>query len=64
MGKIELLITIALVLCALFCLLTCFNVSWIVVLFASHCLETIIGLILGFCVAYLVYNNEDNDEKR
>nr|DAV66833.1 MAG TPA: hypothetical protein [Caudoviricetes sp.] len=62
--KLELLITIALVLCALFCLLTFFNVSWFVVLFASHCLETIIGLILGFAVAILIYDNEDNDEKR
>lgn len=62
--RLELLITIALVLCALFCLLTFFNVSWFVVLFASHCLETIIGLILGFAVAILIYDNEDNDEKR
>ena len=62
--KLELLITIALVLCALFCLLAFLNVSWIVVLFASHCLETIIGLILGFAVAILIYDNEDNDEKR
>lgn len=62
--RLELLITIALVLCALFCLLTFFNVSWFVVLFASHCLETIIGLILGFAVAILIYDNEDNDEKK
>lgn len=62
--KLELLIAIALVLCALFCLLTFFNVSWFVVLFASHCLETIIGLILGFAVAILIYDNEDNDEKK
>ena len=51
--RLEILITIALVLCALFCLLTFFNVSWFVVLFASHCLETIIGLILGFAVAMM-----------
>ena len=66
MNKLELLITIALVLCVLFISVTAFfnfNLPWLVVFFSGNAVNTIVSLILGFCVAYLVYNENQDDER-
>lgn len=61
---IKYLLISALVLSVLFYSLLFFNVHWAVVFYASYWFEAIISSILGFCLAILLYNNEDNDEKK
>lgn len=63
MKKLELLILCALIVCVVFYILICFNVSWIVVLFASHGVEIILGLLLGLCIGHLIYNEDNEDER-
>lgn len=63
MKKISVLILVALILCALFYGLTLLNLPWFVVLYTSHGVETILGLLLGLCVAHLIYYEDNEDER-
>lgn len=64
MKKISVLILVALILCALFYGLTLLNLPWFVVLYTSHGVETILGLLLGLCVAHLIYNEDNEHDER
>lgn len=63
MKKISILILVAVILCVAFCSLQFFNLPWVVVLFSGNTVQTIVGIILGLCVAHLIYyeNNEDDE---
>ena len=63
MNKLLILILVALILCALFYGLTFFELPWTVFLFSGNTVQTIVGIILGICVAHLIYyeNNEDDE---
>lgn len=60
---LKYLIIGALILCALFYGLTLLNLPWSVILYSGNTVQTIVGIILGLCVAHLIYN-EDNDDER
>ena len=63
MNKLTILILCALILCALFYGLTLLNLPWFVVLYTSHGVEIILGLLLGLCVAHLIYYEDNEDER-
>ena len=64
MKKISILILVALILCALFYGLTFFELPWTAFLFAGNTVQTIVGIILGLCVAHLIYNEDNEDDER
>nr|DAJ37883.1 MAG TPA: hypothetical protein [Caudoviricetes sp.] len=63
-NMLKYLLIVAVILCVAFCSLQFFNLPWVVVLFSGNAVNSIVSLILGFAVAILIYDNEDNDEKR
>lgn len=64
MKKISILILAALILCALFYGLTFLNLPWSVILYSGNTVQTIVGIILGLCVAHLIYNEDNEDDER
>lgn len=60
---LKYLLIIAVILCVAFCSLTFFEFQWTVFLFSGNAVNSIVSLILGFCVAYLVYNENQDDER-
>lgn len=63
MKKISVLILVAVILCVAFCSLQFFNLPWVVVLFSGNAVNAIVSLILGFCLAYFLYIEKDDDER-
>lgn len=64
MRKISILIIVAVILCALFYGLTLLNLPWSVILYSGNTVQTIVGIILGLCVAHLIYNEDNEDDER
>lgn len=64
MKKISVLILVAVILCALFYGLTFLNLPWSVILYSGNTVQTIVGIILGLCVAHLIYNEDNEDDER
>ena len=46
-----------------FCSLQFFHLPWVVVLFSGNAVNAIVSLILGFCLAYFLYIEKDDDER-
>lgn len=64
MNKLTILILAAVILCVLFCgVTTFFNLPWSVILYSGNTVQTIVGIILGLCVAHLIYNENQDDER-
>lgn len=63
MNKLTILILVALILCALFYGLTFLNLPWSVILYSGNAVNAIVSLILGFCLAYFLYIEKDDDER-
>lgn len=63
MNKLLILILVAVILCVAFYGLTFLNLPWSVILYSGNTVQTILGLILGLCVAHLIYNENQDDER-
>lgn len=64
MKKISVLILVAVILCVAFCSLQFFELPWSVILYSGNTVQTIVGIILGLCVAHLIYNEDNEDDER
>ena len=60
---LKYLLIVAVILCALFYGLTLLNLPWSVILYSGNTVQTIVGIILGLCVAHLIYNEDNEDER-